>query len=391
MPLKIVRIITRLNIGGPAQQVVGLSDPSASPEWSTLLIAGKPSAPEGNMSYLLRGRNIRIRDLQALQRPLHPGRDLQAISSVFKILLREKPKILHTHTAKAGAVGRIAGILYRVLTGKPLSLVHTFHGHALDGYFGQAVSRLFCWIERILAVATDRIIAVSPSVRDDLIARGIAPASKIQVVPLGLPLKNLLEMPPPALTPPLRVGIVGRLAPIKNHAMFIQAIRLLRDSGRGNDFRFWIIGDGEERPALEKSVRQMGLEDRVQFTGWKTDPALIVRELDIVCLTSRNEGTPVSLIEAMAAGRPVISTQVGGVRDLLGIPQWENTLLQRCERGVGLKGFDPSALAEGLLFIRDHLEETGRISDAARGYAGRQFNFERLTLDLTRLYQELVA
>ncbi len=388
---KIVRIITRLNIGGPAQQAVALSEQMSRLGWNTLLITGAPAAGEGDMGYLLDGKNIRHRHLPAMGRPLHPFRDLKAFCLILQCLFQEKPDILHTHTAKAGALGRAAAWVYRLWTRAPLKVFHTFHGHVLEGYFGKAKTALFCSIERWLARRTDGLIAVSAAVREDLVHRSIAPAAKIRVVHLGLPLKPLLDIPPPPFQKPLRVGIVGRLAPIKNHALFLKAARLLQENNPAELFRFLVIGDGEERPALEKRSAELGLRDpMLRFSGWETDRIAIYRTLDIVCLTSRNEGTPVSILEAMAAARPVISTKVGGVVDLLGAAE-KNGSSQGFEirtRGLAIPSDDEKILAEALRTLAANPELARRLGSAGREFAAREFGVDRLMRDLDRLYRE---
>jgi glycosyltransferase involved in cell wall biosynthesis len=215
-----MRVITRLNIGGPAQQAAALSEELARLGWETLLAIGTPEPSEGNMEHLLAQRNIRWTRIPWMRRGLHPVRDFLAWGVLLRTLLAEKPQILHTHTAKAGALGRSAGITYRILSRKPLKMVHTYHGHVLTDYFSPVASSVFRTIERSLALFTDCLIAVSPLVRDDLVRLRVAPQEKIRVVPLGFPLQHLKAVGPPPEEGPPAVGIVGRLVPVKNHTLF---------------------------------------------------------------------------------------------------------------------------------------------------------------------------
>lgn len=392
--LKIVRVITRLNIGGPAQQAVLLSDPKAHEAWETVLLSGHPEPSEGNMEYLLENRNIRFLRIPSLQRKPHPWRDLRALWLILICLLKEKPDLLHTHTAKAGALGRTAGWLYRILTRRPIRTIHTFHGHIFEGYFNRLNTRLFQLTERWLARRSDRLIAINEALRQDLLKLGIASASKIEVVPLGLPLERLLKLPPPTDGQPLQIGIVGRLVPIKNVELFLEAVRILRDGSQRNHTQFLVIGDGECRGVLERWARQLQILDCVRFLGWQKDLPEIYRQLQVVCLTSQNEGTPLSLIEALAAGRPVIATDVGGVRELLSgsgrsgeISPAPQGSYEIAERGILIAPDDPSALAKALEHLILHPEVAHRLGEKGRRFVEEQFDLSKLIQNLDQLYR----
>ncbi|KPK39191.1 MAG: hypothetical protein AMJ78_08855, partial [Omnitrophica WOR_2 bacterium SM23_29] len=258
-----------------------------------------------------------------LGRQIHPLKDLIALWKIYGIVRHERPDIVHTHTAKAGALGRIAAILAGVPT-----RIHTFHGNVFQGYFNRFFARFFIFIERLLAYFTTCIIAVSEEQKKEICQRfKIAKQDKVRVVPLGLELENLfsiksrcgrlrqvLKIEDETIT----VGIIGRLVPIKNHRMFIEAIKHLPGYLNNNfDVKYLIIGDGQERKALEKYTKDLSLDGNVIFCGWREDMKSVYSDLDIIALTSINEGTPVSLIEALAAGRPVIATKVGGVADVV--------------------------------------------------------------------------
>lgn len=327
--IKIVRIITRLNVGGPAIHTILLSEGMDKGDFETFLVSGRPDADEGDMSWLADEKGIKVEYIPQLGRKICL-KDLPAFLRILKLLWKIKPDIVHTHTAKAGTLGRIAA----VLTGVPVK-IHTFHGHVFDGYFSPAKTRIFIGIEKILGMFTDKVIVVSESVRREISGRlKIVPDKKCVVIKLGFDLGRFLDNG--VLKGALRkefkigagtllVGIVGRLVPIKNHKMFLRVAGKVIDSMPGQELKFLIIGDGELRQYLEAEARRMGLENKSIFTGWIKDIAKVYADLDVVALTSLNEGTPVSLIEAMASARPVVATSVGGVADI--IRDGENGLL----------------------------------------------------------------
>lgn len=367
----VLRLITRLNIGGPARQALLLTA-ALRPEWHTLLAAGTPTAEEGEL--LEPGVEvIRV----PLVRPLRPATDAAAVLAARRLIATHRPDILHTHMAKAGTAGRIAA---RTGAGRPRT-VHTFHGHVLDGYFRPTVERAFIELERVLARTTDVLVAISPEIRDELLELRIGRASQYRVIPLGFDLSQHLRVegqvgrlratvPVPADTP--LIGIVGRLVPIKDHETMLLAMRDVVGA------HLLVIGDGELRQALEARVRTLGLETRVHFTGWWSDIPSVMADLDVVALSSRNEGTPVSLIEAAAAGRAVVATDVGGVR----------SVVEDGVSGLAVPPGDPAALAAALQRLVDDPALAARMGAAGRAAVGR-FTAERLVTDVRSLYDEL--
>lgn len=401
-PRVILRVATRLNIGGPARQVALLSSALSRDGWRTVLVTGTPSAAEGDFGSLV-DPGLAWTQLPSLRRELHPVRDLVVWWQLFRLVCRERPRIIHTHMAKAGTLGRLAGLAYngwQRLRGRPgrAVLVHTFHGHVLSGYFGRRSSAFFARVERWLARRTDRLIAVSPSVAEDLLARGIADPARLSVIPLGFDLSGFLavEGPGQALRQELGVapgtpliGIIGRLVPIKQHELFLRtAARLARQDVTR---RFVIVGDGERRSALEQLTRGLGLSDRVFFVGWRTDLPAIYADLDCVCLTSRNEGTPVSVIEALACARPVVATAVGGVGDMLGAVTEHRQEYDVAQRGVLVQ---LSAQAEGVTAAVERLlgdpDLRRRLAGAGRAYARERYAAARLVGDIAGLYRSLL-
>ena len=337
--------------------------------------------------------------LRNLTRSPHPVRDLPAWFQIVSILRRERPRLLHTHMAKAGTLGRLAGIFYnRWGPGRNpkdrMILVHTFHGHVLEGYFSPWVSKTFTAVERWMARRTDCLIAVSPRIRDDLLGKGIGRKESWRVIPLGLDLSSLLALPLPNGATPLRCGLVGRLVPIKNPSLFLQALSRSARKGDSPALCGIIVGEGPLRDSLEKQVEREGLGDYVRFTGWQKDLRCCYQEFDIACVTSLNEGTPVSLIEAMAAGRAVIATDVGGGRDLLdygtaGAPPIPAEGFRITPVGVLVRSRDPLGLAAALEHLARNPSLRHALGEAARRYVREQFNDERLIQNISRLYEEL--
>ncbi len=400
-PRTVVRIIARLNIGGPARHVALLAEHLDPDRFPTLLVTGQPSRDEGSLAHLLPERT-RHMTIAQIRREIRPWDDLIALWKLCRIVSRERPDILHTHTAKAGTLGRLAGLWYRLVqqfkgSQRRLVIVHTFHGHVLSGYFHPVTTWCFTMIERWLAKHSDALIAVSPSVRENLLRLSIGRPDQVRVVPLGLDLAALLQVNGyrqglrrelGIATGTILIGIVGRLVPIKAHERFLEAAKeLLR---RRAAMRFVIVGDGECRTRLERLARSIGVAEQVSFIGWQVDLPGVYADLDVVCLTSLNEGTPVSVIEAMAAGRPVVATAVGGVPDLFGGIVERTARYDVADRGIAV----PSEKAsEGLVEAIERLlgDEAlrRRITMAGREFVSRHLGAGRLAADVTALYEEL--
>ena len=370
---KVVRLITRMNIGGPARHVILLTRGLAE-HYDTTLAAGRPAPSEGVLS----DSEVPVRHVP-LVRPLRPRADMQSLAAVRTMLTEIGPALLHTHTAKAGSVGRLAALSLRR---RPV-IVHTFHGHVLEGYFGAATRAAFLEIERGLARRTDALVAVSQEIRDDLLALGVGRPDRFHVIPLGLDLAPFLAVERPGgqfrsslhLGPetPL-VGIVGRLVPIKDHET------MLRTMSRLPDVHLAVIGDGELRTALVSRVAGLGLADRVHFTGWCNDMASALSDLDAVVLTSRNEGTPLALIEASAAGRAVVATDVGGVRSVV---QDEVT-------GLLVPPGDDQALASAVARVLADGPSRARMGLAGREHVKDRFGHGRMVTEMRCLYDDLL-
>lgn len=378
--IKIVRIIARLNIGGPAIHTILLSGGMDRKVFNTHFVAGLPDASEGDMADFAKQNMVEVDYIPEMGREIG-FKDFPAFIKILKLLIKIKPDIVHTHTAKAGALGRIAAIL----AGVPVK-IHTFHGHVFDGYFSPIKTKIFIAIEKVLGVFTDKVIVVSKSTRDEIVdGLKIIPDNKCAVIKLGFDLNKFLDndgvkgvlrrefnIAPGALL----VGIVGRLVPIKNHKMFLSAVRKIIDRTPGRDLKFLIIGDGELRRHLEEEVGRMGLKGDIIFTGWIRDIAKAYADLDVIVLTSLNEGTPVSLIEAMASARPVVATSVGGVVDI--VVDGKNGFL------VGSNDADLFAdKVSALLGDRDKRRELG---SRGREFVRNAFQKDRLIEETEELY-----
>lgn len=364
--IRILRVIARLNIGGPALHVTHLARGLDAARFETLLVTGQIGPGEGDMSDLARGLSWKI--IPELGREVSPTADLTTLIKLWGLIRRYRPHIVHTHTAKAGAVGRVAARL----AGAP-RVVHTFHGHTFRGYWGPAGSRAVIAAEQMLARLSDRLVAVSDRVREDLVEFRIAPPEKIVAIPLGLDLSPFAVGNRRSLPEKPVIGIVGRLVPIKNHALFLEmARRLIRGGFPGS---FMVVGDGELRGELELSAAD--LKDRITFAGWRRDLPQVYSELSVVVNTSLNEGTPVALIEAMAAGVPVVATAVGGVPDVV----------RHGETGWLAPSGDADALAEA---VRTALSEGQCVVAEAQAQVLDRYSKERLTRDMEKLYESLL-
>ena len=326
-PIRVVRIIARLNIGGPAIQAITLTRRMSERGYATTLVRGREGPDEGNMDYLAHELDVRPALVPCMRR--NPGwRDLPALASLIRVIRRERPQIVHTHAAKGGTLGRVAALCaFPRKRGRPI-LIHTYHGHSLTGYFPARTAAVYRRIERLLARRTNVLIAVSDEVRDELVELGVAEHDRFAVVRLGFDLaafgarpderrerrsraRSELAIPPSA---PL-VTLIARLAPIKRVDRFLSVAREL--AAERPDARFLVVGDGELRETLRASADAQRLDGRLIWAGFRRDVADICFASDVVVLTSDNEGTPVSLIEAQAAGTPVVSTRVGGVQSVV--------------------------------------------------------------------------
>jgi glycosyltransferase involved in cell wall biosynthesis len=385
-PVRVVRVIARLNMGGPALHVAYLAAGLEGRGYETTLVAGSLARGEESMSFVADQLGVPVVTIAELHREISPVRDAWAVFRLARLLREVRPQILHTHTAKAGAIGRLAAVLAG--DARPPIVVHTFHGHVLRGYFGPMRTRLFTLLERELARIATRLVAVSPEVRDDLVALGVAPPEKFSVIRLGIGLdervgalngarsatRTLLGVPDERFL----VGWIGRMTAVKRTDDVLLALRRLCDAGV--DAALCMVGDGPDRGDVERRARELGVMRRCLFLGYQEEVAPFYAAFDAVVLPSGNEGTPVSAIEALASARPVVATRVGGVPDVV---------------RDGVDGFlvEPGAVDE----LAERLAELAR--DPARreemGREGRErvlprYAVGRLIDDVDALYRELL-
>jgi glycosyltransferase involved in cell wall biosynthesis len=406
---KVIRIIARLNVGGPAKHVVWLTSGLKDAGFDTLLVTGKVPEGEEDMSYFADEMGVTPRYFSEMSREISLN-DAVTVWKLFRLYLRERPDIVHTHTAKAGTVGRTAGFLYRWLTpgvfiGKPrrCKFVHTYHGHVFHSYYGRTRTRIFLAVERLLAkLITDRLIVVSKQQSIEIGEKfRVGRSGQIKVIPLGLDLglfadhasrraKFRHELCIPDHT--ILIGIVGRLTEIKNHQMFLNVVARLKEIDpacwRQGAVRFIVIGDGGLREALEEQSVKLGLEKDVIFVGSRKDPEYFYPALDVVALTSHNEGTPLTLIEAMANARPVVATSVGGVVDLLG-DVVEDGPYKVCRRGISVPAGDEDTFVAALSRIIRDRSLRQEMGDRGLEFVEINYSKERLFEDIKDLYAEL--
>ena len=380
--VRVLRLFSRLNVGGPSLHVVHLTVGLRAFGFETLLAVGREGPREGNLLSWAKGRGVECRQIAGLGREIRPVSDSRSLIEVYRLMRRFRPTIVHTHTAKAGLLGRVAARL----AGVPIR-VHTFHGHVLRGYFGPLRTHAFRRLEARLAASTQMLVAVSEAVKRDLVELGVAGPERIRVIPLGLELEPLAgPLPRGALRGPAGVapaapliGCVGRLAPIKDLGTFLEAAA--RVHRVRPDVRVALVGDGEERGLLEGRCEGLGLSGVVCFHGWKHEMDQVYGDLDVVVNSSRNEGTPVALIEALAAGRPVVATRVGGTPDLLADGR----------HGLLVPAGDPEALAQALLRVLAQPDEAAARARTGQAHVLRHHTTARLLRDVDRLYRELLG
>jgi glycosyltransferase involved in cell wall biosynthesis len=384
-PIRVLRVIARLNVGGPALHVSQLAAQLDKRGYETTLVAGHVGAGEGSMEWVAEELGVRPLFIPALQREISPAADLPAVLELRRLIRELRPHVLHTHTAKAGAIGRMAAALSG--RSRPQVVVHTFHGHVLRGYFSPWKGAFFRQLERNLARFSDALIAVSPEVRDDLVRLGVAPADKISVIRLGLDLDARAGAQPTAraeIRAQLGIaergfvaGWLGRMTEIKRADDLLRAFAAVR---RSRDADLLLVGDGPLRPQLEALAAELGIESSCHFVGYREDVGSYLAASDVIVLTSANEGTPVTLIEALAAERPVVSTNVGGVRDVVGD-----------DAGFLVDGGDVAAVADRLVRLADDPELRARLGRAGRARVLDRYSVPRLVGDIDDLYRRLLA
>lgn len=387
-PIRVLRIVNRFNLGGPVYNVTFLSAFLPN-EFETLLCGGKHEKGEGDALFIPESYGLNPQIIESFQRSVNPLKDRVAVKEIREIIRKFKPHIVHTHASKAGAVGRLAASKEHV----PI-IVHTFHGHVFHSYFGKFKTFIYRFAERKLAKKTDAIIAISEIQKTELVSKyKISKADKFRVIPLGFDLRRFKENKEQKRTEfrskygieenELVIGIVGRLVPIKNHDLFIDAVKIASQTTE-QKVKAVIIGDGERREELELMAKKAEEESngklKFVFTSWIKNVDQALPGLDLLLLTSFNEGTPVSLIEAQAAGVPLISSDVGGVRDVI----------NQNETGFVIAGFHVEKFAETIVELGNDRELRQRMSQNGWNFVEHKFSYTRLVNDMSVLYHELL-
>jgi glycosyltransferase involved in cell wall biosynthesis len=387
--IRVVRVISRLNIGGPAIQAITLTKLLEPLGYHTTLVRGREDPREGRMDDLCRELGVRPVSVGSMRRNVG-WRDALALPALIRVLRRERPHLVHTHAAKAGTLGRAAVLLAFRPRRRP-ALVHTFHGHSLTGYFSPGRSALFLRIERFLARFTDRLIAVSEQVRNELVAFGVAPAGRFDVVPLGFDLASFVVDPDEragrraAVRGELGIAdrarvvtLVARLVPIKRVDRFLRIALRLRSHP---DLEFVIVGDGELHRKLASSPEAKALDGRLHWAGFRRDMPDVYFASDVVVQTSDNEGTPVALIEAQAAGLAVVGTRVGGV---------ESVVLDG-ETGRVTAREDETGFAACVSDLLEGPAQARAMGDRGQALALGKFSLDRLISDVQDIYHRLLT
>ncbi|MEA2154948.1 MAG: hypothetical protein QOE11_1088 [Solirubrobacteraceae bacterium] len=383
-PLRVARIIARLNVGGPAHHVTLLTAGLDGKTFSSHLLVGRPTAQEAEFTTVLEESGIVPIEIAHLGPAIAPLADARALIALIRQLRRIRPDIVHTHTAKAGALGRVAALAVRP---RPI-IVHTYHGHVLEGYFGRTVTAAYRFVETRLARVSDKLVAVSQQTADDLVRLRVAPRDRFAVIPIGLDLGRLLALSPEpdpearasfGLAPDdIVLAFVGRLVLIKRLDVLLHALALALPAAPS--LRLLVVGDGELRAEHEALAARLGIAERVDFLGFRFDLERIAAAIDIAVLSSDNEGTPVALIEAGAAARPSVATDVGGVSEII-------------TPGTGrlAPAGDSAAIAAALVELARDAALRARLGAAARDRVAAAYGVDRLVRDVTGLYRMLDA
>ena len=429
-------MITRLNTGGPAQHVVWLTDKLDREKFDSLLVTGVVEDNEESMDYFAEETGVKFLQVPELKRKISLN-DFMAIIKIYRIISDFEPDIIHTHTAKAGFLGGLAGMLHNIrrFIGKrrPVLILHTFHGHTFNSYFSPLARRVFLLIERFLSTLSfgrQIIVTISAGQKEEILRylrldghRRRLPAtdsrmtktkefsnntgrsgSQVTVIPLGIDLepysdikslrgkfRSEFHIPDDTLI----VGWVGRLAPIKNPALFLE-VALKCKERCSQPVCFVLAGEGELRGSLQIKAERAGIDDSVLFIGNRRDMCSLWADMDILALTSNNEGTPLSVLEAMACGIPVVATDVGGVREIV-MQDWKwsgnrwHTTPTKHPRGLLVKPHDAHALAaavEKLIDNEPHRRELGR---AGPSYVKKVHHLKRLISDMEKLYLQITG
>jgi len=392
---RVLRIINRFNLGGPTFNAAYLSRYMA-PEYETMLIGGEKESHEESSEFIVNELGITPIVVHEMRRSINPFQDLVAYWKIRKIIKQYKPDIVHTHAAKAGTLGRLAAMH----CGVPV-IVHTFHGHVFHSYFGTIKTTIFKIIERYLAKKSSMIVTISDRQKEEICNEfKIVKPEKCTIIPLGFDLtrfqkdnsqkRELFRSKYNIKSEEVVIAIVGRVVAIKNHSLFIEALHFATQHST-QKIRAFIVGDGDNRPTVEQKAKELGIDfntekdthfDKVLcFTSWIKEVDVVYSGCDIVALTSLNEGTPVSLIEAEATSKSIISTRVGGI---------ENVVIDGVT-GILVENNNAHAFGEKLVELIENEDLRSKLSEKGREFVNNHFHYQRLVKDMGQLYGELMA
>lgn len=393
---RVLRIINRFNLGGPTYNAAYLSRYMPS-EYETLLVGGEKDDTEDSSEFILKNLGLEPIIIPEMKREIDLRSDYEAYKKMVQLIKDFKPDIVHTHASKAGTIGRLAASNMNVP-----AIVHTFHGHVFHSYFGQMKTLMYKNIERNLARKSSAIIAISEKQKAELcLVHRICKPDKIRVVPLGFDLTRFTENMDSKRAGfrerylvddhEIAIGIIGRLVPIKNHRLFLQSLKIVSERSV-KSLRFFIIGDGEDRLRIESMARDLGIEfsdalteqrkTLLTFTSWIKEIDVACAGLDVIALTSLNEGTPVSLIEAQAANKPIVTTNVGGI---------ENVVIEGVTALLSHSKIDAEEFASLILELTENDEKRLKFGHVGWDHVRNKFHFTRLIRDITELYKELLT
>ena len=392
--IKVLRILNRFNVGGPVYNATYLTKFLNTDLYETLLIGGEPEKHEQSADYILNDLEVSFRKLRLMRRAISPIFDLISLIQIIIIIYQYKPNIIHTHAAKSGLLGRLASLFYY----KKVKVVHTYHGNVFEGYFSNFKNRILLFVERFLAKKSTKIIAISKLQSQDLIYKyKICEKEKIEIVPLGFDLhrfteninskRKKLRKEFNVKDKTILITIIGRIVPIKNHQLFIDVFNYCKYK-TSRRIKALVVGDGSETEKiidyainnkLSYSYKNLNKECDVLFTSWRSDIDNILAASDIVCLTSFNEGTPVSIIESMASETASISTNVGGVSDII-----ENNI-----SGI-VSSKEINDYGENLLKMIEDDNLRLKLAKNGKSKSLENYNFTKLVFNIESLYQKII-
>jgi glycosyltransferase involved in cell wall biosynthesis len=391
---KVLRIINRFNLGGPTYNVAYLSK-YMSDEFETILVGGAKDSTEESSSFIVENIGLKPIIVEEMLREIDIKNDFTAYRKLKKIIREFKPDIVHTHASKAGTLGRLAA----ASCGVPI-IVHTFHGHVFHSYFGKLKTTFYKNIERYLAKKSTVIIAISEIQKKELVEiHKICTAEKVKVIPLGFDLSKFhenMEVKRESFRKKynlaedeIAISIIGRLVPVKNHALFLEALKIV-SSKTSKKIRAFVVGDGEDRQKIEAKATELNLKfidgtktnekSLLTFTSWIKEIDVALAGSDIIALTSYNEGTPVSLIEAQAANKPIVSTNVGGIENVV----IENQTALLCENNHLIQ------FSDALFRLIENENLRASMSEKGWNHVKDKFHYTRLVKDMENLYKELL-